>query len=154
MIILDNSVLSAFTRLKLLASLEKLFSSIIISKEIFEEYSLQWRRTIPSWIKIFKSDENIVLKDIPSSLSSADLSIIRLALEHDSLIASDDRPLRKYSEKLGILITGSLGLLKALYQKKIIKTQEEYIIFLNSLKEDVYISKELLKWALNNFMIS
>ena len=65
-------------------------------------------------------------------------------------IASDDRPLRLYAEKLGIPITGSLGLLKALYQKKFIKTREEYITLLNSLQEDVYISDELMKWALED----
>ena len=150
MIILDNSVLSAFTRLKLLPSLEKLIPSAIISKEILNEYSLQWQQTIPKWIRILQSDESILLKDIPLTLSPADLSIIRLALEYKSPIASDDRPLRLYAEKLGISITGSLGLLKALYQKKIIETREEYITLLNSLEEDVYISDELMKWALED----
>ncbi|KKM07565.1 hypothetical protein LCGC14_1732670 [marine sediment metagenome] len=148
MIIFDNSVLSAFTRLKLLPSLKKLLSSAIISKEIFEEFSLQWQQTIPNWIRILQSNKNIPLKDIPLSLSSADLSVIRLALEHDKGITSDDRPLRIYAEKLGIIITGSLGLLKALYQKKIIKTRDDYIAYLGSLQEDVYISNELMKWAL------
>ena len=137
MIILDNSVLSAFTRLKLLPSLKLLFPSVIISKEILDEYSLQWQKeNIPNW------------KKIPLSLSSADLSVIRLALEHDKPIASDDRPLRIYAEKLGILITGSLGLLKLLYKKRIIENLDEYITYLNSLQEDVYISDELMKWAL------
>lgn len=149
MIILDNSVLSAFTRLKLLPSLKLLFPSVIISKEILDEYSLQWQEVnIPNWINILKSNENITLKKIPLSLSSADLSIIRLALEHDKPIASDDRPLRIYAEKLGILITGSLGLLKLLYKKRIIENLDEYITYLISLQEDVYISDELMKWAL------
>lgn len=149
MIILDNSVLSAFTRLKLLPSLKLLFPSVIISKEILDEYSLQWQEVnIPNWINILKSNENITLKKIPLSLSSADLSIIRLALEHDKPIASDDRPLRIYAEKLGILITGSLGLLKLLYKKRIIENLDEYITYLTSLQEDIYISDELMKWAL------
>jgi len=148
MIILDNSVLSAFIRLKLVPSLKLLFPSAIISKEILNEYSLQWQENIPKWINILQSDESITLKNIPLSLSSADLSIIRLALEHDKPIASDDRPLRNYAEKLGILITGSLGLLKSLYKKRIIDTRDEYITYLNLLRKDVYISNELMKWAL------
>ena len=149
MIILDNSVLSAFTRLKLLPSLKLLFPSVIISKEILDEYSLQWQKeNIPNWINILQSNENIILKKIPLSLSSADLSVIRLALEHDKPIASDDRPLRIYAEKLGILITGSLGLLKLLYKKRIIENLDEYITYLTSLQEDIYISDELMKWAL------
>jgi len=148
MIILDNTVLSAFSRLKLLPSLKKLYPYVAISEEILNEYSLQWQQTIPNWIRILQSDKSISLKDSPLSLSSADLSIIRLALEHNITIASDDRPLRIYAEKRGISITGSFGLLKALYQKNIIKTREEYITYLNSLQEDVYISDELMKWAL------
>lgn len=148
MIILDNCIISSFTRLKLLHYLQELFSSVIISKEILDEYSLKWQQSVPNWIRILFSDKNITLKDIPLSLSAADLSIIRLALEHKCLIASDDRPLRKYAENLGISITGSLGLMKLLYQKNIIKTREEYITLLNSLNEDVYISDELMKWAL------
>ena len=149
MIIFDNSVLSAFTRLKLLPYIKKLFPNVAISKEILNEYSLDGQDAIPTWIKILHSNEKIILKDIPLSLSPADLSIIRLALEYKNPIASDDRPLRNYAKKLGILITGSLGLLKTLYQKKLIKTRDEYIVYLNSLQEDVYISDELMKWALD-----
>lgn len=90
------------------------------------------------------------MKDIPLALSPADLSIITLALKYDILIASDDSSLRTYAEKLGISITGSLGLLKSLYQKKIIASRNEYIAILNSIREDVYISDELIKWALED----
>jgi len=55
MIILDNSVLSAFRRLKLLSNLNKLISSAIISKEVFNEYSKQWQKKIPNWIKILNN---------------------------------------------------------------------------------------------------
>ena len=82
----------------------RILKSAFISKEILNEYSLQWQQTIPSWIKILASNKTIFLKDIPLALSSADLSIIRLALEHNIPIASDDRPLRVYAEKLGISI--------------------------------------------------
>ncbi|MGV9172469.1 MAG: hypothetical protein ACOC35_07870 [Promethearchaeia archaeon] len=148
MLILDNCVLSAFTRLKLLSSLQILIPTAIISEKIVNEYSLKWQKKIPSWIKIIQSDEEIILKKIPSSLSPTDLTLIRLALEYKNPIASDDRPLREYAEKLGIQITGSLGLLKLLYKKKIIKTREEYMSHLNSLQKDVYISDELMDWAL------
>ena len=41
MIILDNSVLSAFKRLKLLSHLKELVSSAMISKEVLNEYTEQ-----------------------------------------------------------------------------------------------------------------
>ncbi len=147
MIILDNSVLSAFRRLKLLSNLKKLISLAIISKEVFNEYSNQWQKKIPNWIKIKQPRGDILLESSPVSLSIADLSLIRLALEHKIPIATDDKPLRQFAKNLGISIIGSLGLLKSLYQSKIIKTKEEYISFLESLQKDIYISDELMKWA-------
>ena len=148
MIILDNSVLSVFKRLELLSHLKELISSAMISKEVFNEYTDQWQKTIPNWIKILQPSKDIILESTPISLSSADLSLIRLGLEHKIPIASDDRALHQFAEKLGISITGSLGLLKSLYQNKIIKTRGEYINFLDSLQKDIYISDELMKWAL------
>lgn len=148
MIILDNSVLSAFKRLKLLSHLEVLISSAVISKEVLDEYSEHWQKKVPNWIKIMEPSDDIILESSPISLSSADLSLIRLAIEKKIPIASDDRPLRQFAKKLGISITGSLGLLKSLYQNRIIKTREEYTTYLDSLQKDIYISDDLMKWAL------
>lgn len=148
MIILDNSVLSAFKRLGLLSHLKELVSSAMISKEVLNDYTKQWQKTIPNWIKILQPSKEITLESTPISLSSADLSLMRLSLEFKIPIASDDKSLRQFAEKLGISITGSLGLLKSLYQNKIIKTREEYISYLDSLQKDIFISDELMKWAL------
>ena len=71
MIILDNSVLSAFKRLKLLSKLKILISSATISKEVFNEYSKQWQKKIPKWIDITKPKEETTLESIPLSLSIA-----------------------------------------------------------------------------------
>ncbi len=149
MIILDNSVLSSFKRLKLLSHLRKLLSSAIISEEVYNEYTIHWQKTIPKWIKILQPSKDIPLKSFPISLGSADLSLIRLSLEYKIPIATDDKSLRQFAKNLGISVTGSLGLLKSLYQGKIIKTRKEYLFFLNSLQKDIYISDELMKWALD-----
>ncbi|MHA1257569.1 MAG: hypothetical protein ACTSPS_18430 [Promethearchaeota archaeon] len=148
MIILDNSVLSAFKRLKLLSRLQKLISSAIITKDVLDEYSKHWQKKVPNWIKIIEPSESIKVESSFLSLSSADLSLIKLGLEYKIPIASDDKPLRQYAKSLGIPLTGSLGLLKALYQNRIIKTRKEYKSILNSLQKDIYITDELMKWAL------
>lgn len=132
MIILDNSVLSAFKRLKLLSHLEVLISSAVISKEVLDEYSEHWQKKVPNWIKIMEPSDDIILESSPISLSSADLSLIRLAIEKKIPIASDDRPLHQFAKKLGISITGSLGLLKSLYQNRIIKRRVYYFFRLSS----------------------
>ncbi len=67
MIILDNSVLSAFKRLELLTHLEELLSSAIISKDVFNEYRVQWQETIQNWIKILEPSDKIILESTPVS---------------------------------------------------------------------------------------
>ena len=69
---------------------------------------------IPNWVKILSSNIDIPLENVPLSSSSADLSIIKLTLEYNMPIPSDDRPLRNYAINLESKITGSLGLLKLL----------------------------------------
>jgi len=56
--------------------------------------------------------------------------------------------LRLYAKELGISVIGSLALLKILYKRRIIKTRKDYIAYLETLQEDIYLSEELMKWAL------
>jgi predicted nucleic acid-binding protein len=152
MIILDNSVLSAFTRLELFSQLEEWVSSAIISKEVLKEYTKQWHKKVPDWIKIKKPSKNIDLPSAPISLSTADLSILKLSIEFNIPIASDDKPIRQFAKRAGIKITGSLGLLKALYLNNKIKSLNTYLKSLNLLQKDLYLSKELIKWALEGIV--
>jgi predicted nucleic acid-binding protein len=149
MIILDNSVLSAFTRLNLLSLLKELLSPVYISKDIFTEYTKKWQKKIPTWVKIVEASERTNLKISSSHLSKADLSLIKLSLEYKLPIASDDKPLRIYAKKRHIPITGSIGLLKSLYKNNIITNYEEYRRYLFLLKKDLYISDILMDWALD-----
>jgi predicted nucleic acid-binding protein len=148
MIILDNSVLSAFTRLKILSLLRKLIKKALISPEIILEYSQEWAKKIPKWIIVQKANEKIPLQQVPSSLSPSDISLIKLAIAHKKPLASDDKPLRNFARQHGVAITGSLGLLKQLYLKRIIPSREKYLALLKLLQDDVFISDDLMKWAL------
>ena len=148
MLVLDSTVLSSFIKLGLLEKLANLLSPLYITKEIFTEYQTYGVQDIQQWVSVTDSKEDQELGKIPSSLSKADLSVIRLALENNYGLASDDRSLRKTAQQLGILVTGSLGLLKELFKSKIIESKSEYIDLLNQLQQDIYLSDELLRWAL------
>ncbi|MBD3190657.1 MAG: hypothetical protein GF308_08430 [Candidatus Heimdallarchaeota archaeon] len=148
MIILDNSVLSAFTRLALFNKLQELFAKVYISEDIYEEYSKKWKKQIPSWISIRKIEKKIDFEKVPLSLSPADLSVIKLVLSLKVPIASDDRELRSFAKHLGITITGSLGIIKMLFKQRIIKSKEEYLDILQALSQDIFLTNELYKWAL------
>lgn len=53
MLLLDNSVLSAFTKLKLLELLQHLSQKIVTLKAVIEEYSEAWQKeNIPTWLQI------------------------------------------------------------------------------------------------------
>ena len=71
MIILDNSVLSAFRRLKLLSNLNKLISSAIISKEVFNEYS----KIADIMIKISWNGLIKITKSFPMNLTGGEKNI-------------------------------------------------------------------------------
>lgn len=148
MLVFDNSVLSAFVQLNLLDKLKALIQLGAISSEVYVEYSEKWQAKIPNWIEIIAPTEKGLELTISPSLSSADVSTPLLALEIKGILASDDRELRKHARLLNIKITGSLGLLKTMYQKGIIESKKKYIRCLEILMEDVYISKELYNWAL------
>ena len=146
MIVLDNSVLSAYTRLGILKYVQTLFEEVVITKEVFEEYTLKWAQQMPNSIKVISTDFNLP-HDLPFGLSSADYSNIILSKTKNCKLASDDLTLRKYAKEQNILITGSIGILKALKIREIIKTDEEYQTLLNRLIDDVYITDDLRDWA-------
>jgi len=54
MIILDNSVLSAYTRIERLHLIKELFEEAIIPKAVYEEYQKRWPQKLPTWIKVEK----------------------------------------------------------------------------------------------------
>lgn len=149
MLILDNSVLSAFVRLNLLEHLQLLVSEVLVSQEIVLEYSQTWQHALPDWITITQSTPHHLATAPPPSLSKADLSTIHLALEYGHPLASDDQNLRNFAKELGINVTGSLGLLKTMYQRKIIPNKQDFMNYIEALRQDVFLSEELYRWALD-----
>ncbi len=53
---------------------------------------------------------------------------------------------------MGIKTTRNLALLKTLHLKNIIKTKDKYTSSLGLLQKDLYISKGLIKWALEGIV--
>lgn len=82
-------------------------------------------------------------------MSVADVSVLNLALQLSCQLASDDGLIRSTAQSNNIPITGSLGRLKAMYVKSIIKGKKNYQKIISSLSEDVYLTEELLEWALD-----
>ena len=147
MIVLDNSVLSAFYRLNLVSELRDLKSLIYITPEIVEEYSTKWLDKLPSLIVVKEVEAEKILSR--SNLSESDLSVVNLALQLKCQLATDDLEIRKVANEYKIPVTGSLGILKSLYLRNIISNKDRYQTLVNKLSQDVYLTNELLNWALD-----
>jgi len=149
MLILDTSVLSTFTYLGLLEELRQLNITYAITPDVLEEFSKKWVKTkIPSWINIDTPSDKIKIESL--SMSTTDTSLISLAIEKKSMIATDDLALRKIAKDRDIAVVGTLGLLKLLYTQNIIQTREIYLNYLEKLRTDLYLSDDLLEWAIKD----
>ncbi len=148
MLIVDNSVLSAFTYLDCLELLQGINSEIVTSKLVVAEYTQKWEQSeLPKWIKILLPQSLISSENLPKTLSDADLSMLSLAIENDALLAAADKPLRKAAKRLKIRVIGTLGLLKLLYLKGHMDNKKTFLNLLEKLQTDLYLDEKLLKWA-------
>lgn len=107
-VIADTSCLIVLDKIQALSILHKLYSEILITQEIADEYSSD----LPGWIKI-KSVTNLKKqKDLEVQLDSGEASAIALALElNDCLLILDDLQGRKVATSLNLEFTGTLGVL-------------------------------------------
>lgn len=90
--------------------LHKIYGEVLITPEVLLEFKL----AVPDWIKVESPLRNEHQKILENSLDKGESSAIALALEKpNSLLLIDEQKGRKIADKLGIPITGSLGVLLA-----------------------------------------
>ena len=107
-IISDTSSLIALTNIGELELLKKVYEEVVITPEIGEEYGLE----TPDWIRIEKIEDVQKFKLLNLELDKGESSGITLALENEaSLLIIDEKKGRGIAKKLGIKITGILGVM-------------------------------------------
>ena len=107
-IISDTSSLIALTNIGELELLKKVYEEVVITPEIGEEYGLD----TPDWIRIEKIEDIQKFKLLNLELDKGESSGITLALENEaSLLIIDEKKGRGIAKKLGIKITGILGVM-------------------------------------------
>lgn len=114
-IVSDTSCLILFQKIERLDLLYKVFGRLMITPEVALEFS----GSLPDWIEIhptnFQSKSAFL-----SMLDNGEASAISLAIEcKDSLLIIDEIRGRRVAQKLGLAITGVLGVL-ILCKKKVI----------------------------------
>ena len=107
-VIADTSILIIFDKINRLDILEKVYKEIYTTPEISNEYG----KSLPEWIKIESVKDKRYQKFIETQLDLGESSAIALAVENkDSLLILDDNKARKLAIRLGLRITGTLGVI-------------------------------------------
>src|SRR5690349_9260298 len=107
-IIADASCLILLSNIGELDLLQKLFGTIVTTKEISVEYGMP----LPSWIEVRQPVNKKYQTLIEIFLDKGEASAIALALEYnDSLLILDDLKARKFTERFNIPITRTVGII-------------------------------------------
>jgi predicted nucleic acid-binding protein len=107
-IISDTSCLILLDKINELHLLEKLFGTIITTQKVAEEFG----SSLPQWIHIRNPQDKKHIIILEESLDTGEASAIALALEtEDCLLIIDEYKGRKLATKLGLQITGTLGVI-------------------------------------------
>ena len=118
-IVCNSSVLITLNKVGILHVLKDLFKEILIPKAVRKE--VFGRRKLPPFVKCIEISEPIALKVLESNLEAGESEAICLYEEIDAnLLIIDDLEGRRVAERLGINITGTLGILLLAKREKFI----------------------------------
>lgn len=142
-IISDTSCLIILSKIGELDLLRQLYQTVIITDKIQLEYGEQ----LPDWIIVQQAKDHYKQQLLEMQVDIGEASAIALALEiSGSIIILDDWKARKLAERLGLSVTGTIGVIVKAKKKGIISTIKPY---LNKIKETNFrISEELEQIAL------
>lgn len=118
-IVCNSSVLITLDNVGILHILKDLFGEILIPKAVRRE--VFGRRRLPAFVKCIEISEPIALKVLESNLEAGESEAICLYEEiQANLLIIDDLEGRRVAERLGINITGTLGVLLLAKEEKFI----------------------------------
>ncbi len=107
-IISDTSCLIVLSNIDELDLLQKLYGQVITTIEVATEYG----QILPDWISIKAPADAYSQKILEMQIDKGEASAIALALEiTGSIVILDDYKARRIAEKLGMKITGTVGVL-------------------------------------------
>lgn len=143
-VVSDTSCLIALSNIDELDLLEKLYHSIITTPTVANEFGQQ----LPDWVTILAPADKQKQQLLELLVDAGEASAIVLALELKAdLIILDDHKARVSAEKLGLNITGTIGVIVRAKKSGVIPSIRPIVDKLT--RTDFRISDELLKAALN-----
>jgi predicted nucleic acid-binding protein len=123
-VIADTSCLIALNRIEALNLLNGLYHRVLITEDIRNEFG----EALPSWIEVAPVVDKKYQCLLEVFLDKGESSAIALAVTLENvLLILDDLKGRKEAKRLGLKITGTLGILFSAKQKKLIPAIKPYI---------------------------
>jgi predicted nucleic acid-binding protein len=131
-ILLDTTVLSNFARVRLEYVLQGIWGDqASVVEEVIEEYQTgvkAGRLPFLTWdaLRILapSRSEKAFGKTMPHSLGRGERLSLAIAFSRRGAIATDDALARKVANSLGILTTGTIGILHRAVQRKFLSDEE------------------------------
>ena len=138
-VITDASCFIILHKIDALDLLHQLFSTILTTPEIAEEYGID----LPEWVTVISLRDKKLQNDLAEVVDPGEASAIALAHEIESnFLITDDLQARKLAAKLGLTIIGTLGILLRAKQKSLIVSLAPYLEKIS--KTNFRISAELI----------
>jgi len=123
-IISDTSCLIILTKIGELDLLRQLYKTVTITQDILLEYG----EPLPDWIEVLQAKDPYRQQLLEMQIDKGEASAIALALEtSDNIIVLDDWKARKLAERLGLSVTGTLGVIIKAKNNGIIPTIKPYL---------------------------
>lgn len=137
-IISDTSCFIILTNIGELDLLNKIYGRVITTAEVVSEYG----EPLPQWVEIETPADKHSQQLLELQLDKGEASAIALAIETaGSTIILDDYKARKVAERLGLTITGTLGIIIKAKLRGIIVSVKPYLEKMR--KTGFYLSPEV-----------
>lgn len=142
-IISDTSCLILLTKIGEIDILRQLYNTVTITQDILLEYG----EDLPDWFEVQQVKDHYRQQLLEMQIDKGEASAITLALETtDNIVILDDWKARKVAERLGIFVTGTLGVIIKAKNTGIIPSIKPYLDKIR--KTNFRISEELEQIAL------
>ncbi len=131
--IADTTVLTNFALIKGDAILRKVFKgSLFTTEDVLKElWQGEERRLFPKrdwkWLKALKvesEDERQAFKLINQRLGAGESSCLALAIYRNLKVLTDDLDTRRYAQKMGLAVSGTIGVLAIAVKNEIISLRD------------------------------
>ncbi|NOR46496.1 MAG: hypothetical protein GQ533_00380 [Methanosarcinaceae archaeon] len=144
MIVLNNTVLSVFKRLDEIDLLKKLLArQVILPTAVVEEYlEIGKESDLKGFTKIN------VEGDLGYTLGKGESHAILFARGNNCIFVTDDKRAKRFANDLGIVTTGTLGIIIASVEKDRL-SKEKALELLDRIKHEklLYLTEDLARYA-------